>query len=673
MRKKFVSHPALFAMMDKSHMSLPKHRIAALDGLRGLAILMVILNHLHLGLLYTSTPGWFHPIVSMIINSGSIGVLIFFMLSGYLMATIYPTVPSAFDFWQKRYTRIFPAFVVMCIALAIIKWQWNQFSPLALSAVLIVAMAIGGFLWRCIQRSPHRARIGKIIFLGFLIVQILTVISYIVLQMRVPSAVYFIVWPATVRTAMNALVNMTMTIPFGTYVGQLDGVYWSVIAEVSFYLLYPIILLPGIQLIRQTKSTVTTIISIVLLFPLCFGLYMLYQHIYFFSMLQIHLILYFIAGAIIGGATGSPVVKRFHAMLIRLPSVIPLGVALLSIFAGIFIPTSSIVKNFLIVFPLSLGFLITLSHQTVWARVLRTPFFIWLGTVSYSLYLTHSIAIEIVGRYGEPATLYQMITRNLFVVGLIGIFGYVLHVTMERPYFLHPKGLLVQSKQQLQKFTHAASIRFILAACLVIFLVWYGYSVPTSFATLVVNMSNNNLPRLVPITPVTLTIPFVATYDNLGMLKFAIRPLAKEEMTRLGYMPGANLNAHLIAAITDKTGRRINITAYPLYQIYESKFFTIGLPIETQSRDKQYQLHLSIDQSDANTYMALVNTNVTLREIYVVKKTDLLKKLPLMGEVLWNKFSLPFTEPEPLIVLFCCLPMCITLTIISHRYQLSQR
>jgi len=651
-------------------MSATKHHIDALDGLRGLAILLVVFNHLHLGLIYTYVPLWCHPIVRMVINSGDIGVLIFFMLSGYLMATVYPIVPSAFDFWQKRYTRIFPPFVVMCIALAIIKWQGNQqLSLVQIFTILMVSMVLGGFLWRCIQQLKHRALIGKFIFFGFFTIQMVTAISYIVFQAYVPGSVYYMVLPDTVRNAMNALVNITMTIPFGTYVGQLDGVYWSVIAEVSFYLLYPIILLPGLQIIRRTKSTRMTILGIVLLFPLCFGLSLLYRQIYFFSMLQIQLMIYFIAGMIIGGASDSPIIKRFHSMVLRLPPVMQVGGALMSIFAGIFIPAEPVIKNFLILFPLSLGFVITLSTQTIWARALRAPFFMWLGNVSFSLYLTHTIAIDIVGRYGEPTTLYQVLTHNLCVIGLLGILGYVLHVTMEFPYFYHIKGLVAQNKQQLQKFMSVSPKRFAFAACVMIVFVWYGYRVPTSFATLVVNMTNKKLPRVVPITPTILSIPFMAKYDNLGMFQFAIRPLSKEEKARLGYAPGNNANANLIAAVMDDTGRRIQVSAYPLYQIYESKFFAVGMPIETQSRGKQYQLSLSIDETTANTYMALMNTNVTIRQIYMVNKADLFKKLPLFGEVLWNKVSLPFTESEPWIVLVCCLPMFMTLTMVSYKYR----
>lgn len=644
-----------------------KHRIDALDGLRGLAILMVILNHLHIGLLYNYTLAWFHPVVSMVINSGGIGVLILFMLSGFLMATIYPIVPSTFDFWQKRYTRIFPAFIVMCVALAIIKWQSHLTLPASLALIMGV-MLLGGFLWRRLQRSPGRQRIGRMVFFGFLSLQIITIICYIALQLRVPSAIYFLVWPEPVRVAINALINMTMTIPFGTYVGQLDGVYWSVIAEVSFYLLYPIIILPALHVVRRKKLWPVTLLSLAFVFPFCFGLYVLYQHIYFFSMLQIQLIIYFIVGAVIGSASDSFIVKQFQARITRLPSFVVVGVALVSVFGGIFIPASPIIKDFLIVFPLSLGFIITLNHQTAWAHIMRASFFTRLGVISYSLYLTHSIAIDLVGRYGEPATFLQMVTYNLCVIGVLGILGYLLHVTMERPYFFHSKKMFVGHTTSVQK-PASLSTRFLFAGCVIIFLVWYGYRVPVSFASLVVNMKTHTLPQLVPITPTVITIPFVAKYDNLGMLMFAIRPLAKEERTRLGYPTGVNPNAHLRAEIVDTTGHNVHTIAFPLYQIYESKFFTVGLPIETQSQGKQYQLQLSIDQPDANTYMGLVNTNVTMRQIYMVRKTELFKSLPLVGEVLWDKVSLPFTEPEPWIVLLTCLPLCLTLAIISGNYQ----
>lgn len=85
-------------------------RIPALDGLRGIAILLVVLIH--------TARGWF--------PSGRYGVTMFFVLSGFLITTIL--LSDGIDlkrFYKRRAARLLPAlFVVSAAALAIgISWS----------------------------------------------------------------------------------------------------------------------------------------------------------------------------------------------------------------------------------------------------------------------------------------------------------------------------------------------------------------------------------------------------------------------------------------------------------------------------------------------------------------------------------------------------------------------
>jgi peptidoglycan/LPS O-acetylase OafA/YrhL len=80
-----------------------KHHIASLDGVRGVAVLLVLLHH----------HGW--------LKSGWLGVDLFFVLSGYLITGILRSSRSEVAYWQpfwiKRVTRIFPPLVaVLCVS-----------------------------------------------------------------------------------------------------------------------------------------------------------------------------------------------------------------------------------------------------------------------------------------------------------------------------------------------------------------------------------------------------------------------------------------------------------------------------------------------------------------------------------------------------------------------------
>ena len=92
------------------------NRLHTLDGLRGIAIIMVFLSHSNATFINRSS-----LLGGYIFNSGVIGVTFLFILSGFLMAYLYPQPKNKLSFLQKRYTRIFPLFLTMCTVLFILR------------------------------------------------------------------------------------------------------------------------------------------------------------------------------------------------------------------------------------------------------------------------------------------------------------------------------------------------------------------------------------------------------------------------------------------------------------------------------------------------------------------------------------------------------------------------
>lgn len=84
---------------------MSKDHITYLDGWRGLAIITVLIGH------FTPVPG---------VNLGPLGVELFFVLSGRLMAEmlIVRQTPFATFFW-RRFSRIYPALIVFCVAMLV--------------------------------------------------------------------------------------------------------------------------------------------------------------------------------------------------------------------------------------------------------------------------------------------------------------------------------------------------------------------------------------------------------------------------------------------------------------------------------------------------------------------------------------------------------------------------
>lgn len=99
-------------------MGTAKARIGSLDGVRGIAILMVLAVHLEL---FQAVP--FSRPVRALFWAGWSGVDLFFVLSGFLITGILLDefgAPGYFSrFYQRRARRIFPLYYLVCVALMI--------------------------------------------------------------------------------------------------------------------------------------------------------------------------------------------------------------------------------------------------------------------------------------------------------------------------------------------------------------------------------------------------------------------------------------------------------------------------------------------------------------------------------------------------------------------------
>jgi peptidoglycan/LPS O-acetylase OafA/YrhL len=116
------------------------HEIRALDGLRALAALCIVLFHSMLFVQFEYTP------LSIVVNHGwyylSTGVHLFFVLSGFLLFLPYARalldgkpLPSARRFYRRRALRILPAYWV-CLAITVALKYVVKGAPFSLGDVL---------------------------------------------------------------------------------------------------------------------------------------------------------------------------------------------------------------------------------------------------------------------------------------------------------------------------------------------------------------------------------------------------------------------------------------------------------------------------------------------------------------------------------------------------------
>ena len=102
-----------------------REHFKALDGLRGVAVLLVLLSH------SSNANLFFHEFLNFQ-RIGKVGVYLFFVLSAYLLdrqiALAFMTKKSSKGYWKnyflRRFLRIYPLFVVALILHGLLKQSY---------------------------------------------------------------------------------------------------------------------------------------------------------------------------------------------------------------------------------------------------------------------------------------------------------------------------------------------------------------------------------------------------------------------------------------------------------------------------------------------------------------------------------------------------------------------
>src|SRR4051794_25768032 len=152
--------------------TVPGTRLGWLDALRGYAALVVVLFHLSPTVIGPER----HMAVFRVIDLGRYGVLLFFLVSGYVIPMSLERHGSLRRFWIGRLCRIYPAYLVtIAVVVLVAGWRGGALAhasmlvdPLGvrgavrvfwtLSYEMIFYLVVSGlFVWRLHRRSAEWA------------------------------------------------------------------------------------------------------------------------------------------------------------------------------------------------------------------------------------------------------------------------------------------------------------------------------------------------------------------------------------------------------------------------------------------------------------------------------------------------------------------------------------
>ncbi len=419
---------------------MARQRKVALDGIRGFAIFLVIINHLSYAHVTDNLTGIAKLIWNTIFLNGPFGVNVFFILCGFLMAYLYPKIRLPGNFVAKRYMRIFPLFFTVCTFNMIIFIN-KSIAPWIQLVTLILIAAIVHFVWMKYIDKKNYAQVVKKIITAFIALQLIMIVVNVAIGRL--DASQFNHLPDIVRYSVIYLANLTLTLWAGWNIPILSGPYWSLAPEVLFYLVYPVVLLIFISRVKKLNWQHILLILIISTVSLLITNFV-FNKVLALSRLNIVRSYAFVVGIVIALILQDE--KKWQEVTTNFKN------------RGVQIATLCFIPIFLLAFPffpesnqfnlnmlhivsdsfMMLVFLVTLIEGTALNTFFSQKWLLFLGLISYPAYLIHSITIS----WLTP--IFNVSSQPIMVIYTIAAFvltipvAFLLHYLVERPYFNNP-------------------------------------------------------------------------------------------------------------------------------------------------------------------------------------------------------------------------------------------
>lgn len=633
-------------------------RLTSLDGLRGFAALAVTLSHLDNRLILQATGPWITAVFRTI-AAGPNAVQIFFVLSGFLMAYLYPSINNPIRFIQKRYTRIFPTFIVVVLFFWLITFV-SQFQSWPIQIALIFGIsALGRYICKGVKTIDKTGKIGKIILYIFLGLQAIVLLVLIFILPHLSTLVF--------SNITILFANLTLTTPFGVNILRYNSVFWSLTPEILFYLIFPFFVIPFLNIAKKWNWIIGLVLIITttkIVFDIDHEL-MLQEGL---QAVNIARASGFIAGVTIGTIYQQQLnIWKISEKILKNP-----WVNILIIIAFIFLQWkdasfrdegNAITYNYFYLvssWVFAITILASLIPTTLLNKIFSHKIFIFLGTISYSLYLTHiqpiTWTIEILSplKAQGPIQIYVLILILIATGFCIGV-SWIVYKLVDSIYFDFRKQTtktrqLIKDPQKKATFIQQRYIVItMLAYVLIIIIIYSGRFSPSLLIqrgnALIVNKELNSN-RLI-INQAKL-FPFTSTYNNLSI--FALPLHYKNNFSQ------KNNSSKLRFRLFNSQKKLIFESQTDPRLLNGGSEFQFGFPSIFASKQKNYIAELTLLKANQHEEVIMDSYPTNFITMYLQQKN-----LFFPIRLFWNRLSFTLTTPPGFFALLL-IPFFIVLT-----------
>ena len=660
---------------------MQKERLTALDGIRGLAALSVVFSHIGFNIAAILNL----PIVILAYKTLAVGpnsVQIFFVLSGFLMAFLYSKIANVQNFLKKRYARIIPIYAVVVFFLGVLRimrlqsWYIQFFVLISLAIIFHLA-------WKIISRFDKKGIIGNMIFYSFIALQIILLIFNFFITPKLVENHRFLISDLQ-KQIIFMLSNLTLTTQFVRDVEGYSTVFWSLAAELYFYLLYPIIVIPLINLGKR-YGWIAGAIIVFATTKIVFDLDDVIRGLFSMSSINIARTCGFIVGVLIG-----TIYESTSSLWLKLETIfskfwinIPILISFILIQAGDWAVRDGqsiwFMNSYYLLSSWVFGLTViaAITPNSLIQKIFSHKVLVFFGLISYSLYLTHIHVIAwvhpitgIFAPFISNKTLFSLFEFSAFIMINV-LVSYVLYSLVEALYF--QSKVKTGSKNDLQnrnEKTFLVSKKTpLLAAAQVVGLIMITIWLYTGNYTPTLLVAHHNFQnisfsdyfiskKLSLLETGLIRTTINAKYDNLSVVTMRLWYYKNAEVTRTHNKKPAVLYFRLYE----------NDSAKPIFESSRSAFeiegepnFPFGINTIPDSANKTYTVELKL-VGGAKEDDILVNLSPdSIVTTYTNTKENLIKK---PYRLVFNRLSYVLTRAD-----FLFLIGFIGLVILGQRQR----